>query len=224
MTRAMISILATGFGAFPGVKDNPSATLMHALMAQRDRFARLGIGLEVRILPVIYDGLAERLTALTNETAPEAILHFGVATRRKMISVEMRARNLRHPRATDAQGARPESSVIERHGPETIPVRIPAAQIAAKMRRAGIAAELSRDAGRYLCNAALYETLRARPRTPVGFIHIPLPDHHGVPDFADIVAAADIAIIAVAGYVRQTQSLSRYDAAHRIWQDNPAHG
>lgn len=183
---------------------------MRHLAGRRDRFARLGIRLETHVLPVVYEGLAARLSALADETGADAILHFGVAARRKIISVETRARNRRRLGAADAQGQRPESGLIDLNGPETIAVRIPAAQIVAKIRSAGIAAALSHDAGRYLCNATLYETLRKRRHLPAGFIHIPLPGRdHIRSGFDDCAAAAEIAIIAIAAYHRQTQSVIR---------------
>ncbi len=153
----MIRILVTGFAAFPGVQTNPSAALMAALEKKRSRFARLGIHLETRVLPVVYEGLAARLSTLCAETRPDAILHFGVAARRSCISVETRARNRADSCAVDAQGSRTRMNVLARDGAATIAVRIPAAQIAAKIRRAGIAVEISQDAGAYLCNATLYE-------------------------------------------------------------------
>ena len=202
----MTRILVTGFGPFPGVTDNPSDDLMRALEARREHFKQLGILLEARTLAVVYEGLATRLSALVRETAPDAILHFGVATRRKTISVETRAHNRRHPRAVDAQGAQPDSAILHIDGPATIGVQIPAAKIASRICSAGIAALTSRDAGRYLCNATLYETLRAQPQLPAGFIHIPLPGRRGAPDFRDIVEAADIAIVALAAHVHKAQS------------------
>jgi pyroglutamyl-peptidase len=211
----MSRILVTGFGPFPGVTDNPSEDLMRALEARVKHFKQLGILLEARTLPVVYGGLAARLSALIRETAPDAILHFGVASRRKTISVETRAHNRRHPRAVDAQGAQPGSAILHVDGPATIGVQIPAAKIAA---------QTSRDAGRYLCNATLYETLRAQPHLPAGFIHIPLPGRRGAPDFRDIVEAADIAIVALAAHVHRAQSSPRRDAAHRICNADPAHG
>ena len=220
----MTRILVTGFGPFPGVTDNPSDDLMRALGARVKHFKQLGILLEARTLPVVYEGLAGRLSALVQETAPDAILHFGVATRRKMISVETRAHNRRYPRAVDARGAQPGSAILYVDGPATIGVQIPAAKIAARIRSAGIAAKTSREAGRYLCNATLYETLRAQPHLPAGFIHIPLPGRRGAPDFHDIVEAADIAIVALAAHVHKAQSSPRRDAAHRICNADPAHG
>ncbi len=202
----MITILVTGFGEFPGVRDNPSAALMRSLAARRDHFARLGIRLETHVLPVVYAGLAARLCALAADKTPDAILHFGVAARRKIISVETRARNCRHPGAADAQGERPASGIIDAAGPETIAVGVPAARIVARLRAAGLAATLSHDAGRYLCNATLYETLRMRRDVPAGFIHIPLPRRYRrTRDLAGIVAAAEIAIITITADLRRRQ-------------------
>jgi len=201
----MTRILVTGFAAFPGVRSNPSATLMAALEKKRDRFARLGICFETRVLPVAYEGLASRLAALNAETRPDAILHFGVAARRRCISIETRAHNRANPRAPDAQGERPRSNVLSFEGPETISVRIPAAQIAAQIRRAGIAVEVSHDAGAYLCNATLYETLRTHKDLPAGFVHVPVPgrpNDMSRPSFADIVTAAEIAIVATVAQAR----------------------
>ena len=55
-----LRILVTGFGRFPGVQDNPTALLIHALGKHRTRLARLGIALEGAILPVEYAGVRER--------------------------------------------------------------------------------------------------------------------------------------------------------------------
>jgi pyroglutamyl-peptidase len=201
----MICVLATGFAAFPGIQNNPSAALMAALEKKRDHFERLGIRLETHVLPVVYEGLAARLSALCAQTRPDAILHFGVAARRTRISIETHARNRVDSRAADAQGARPTSNVLSRDSDEAICVRIPATEIAAKIRRAGIAARISHDAGAYLCNATLYETLQRQKELPAGFIHIPVParaDDASRPSFADIVAASEIAIVAVAAQIR----------------------
>ena len=94
-------------------------------------------------------------------------------------------------------------------------MRIPAAEIAAKIRRAGIAARISHDAGAYLCNATLYETLQRQKDLPAGFIHIPVPAHAddaSRPSFADIVAAAEIAIVTVAA---QTAAISPVRSRNR---------
>jgi pyroglutamyl-peptidase len=202
----MMPILVTGFDSFPGVKDNPSAALMAALDDEKPHFSRLDIRLETRVLSVVYEGLGDRVAALVQDVRPQAILHFGVATTREEISIETRARNRANLHTADANGAYPASHILDKRKPETISVRIPAAQIAAKIRAAGIAAKTSRDAGDYLCNALLFETLTSFEELPAGFIHIPRPRTEPItssrPSFAEIVKATDIAIVAIAAHVR----------------------
>lgn len=192
-----LTVLATGFGAFPGARHNPSADLMAALERRKARFAGFGIKLETRVLPVLYAEIAPRLAKLAAEVKPEAILHFGLAGRRKTLSIETRACNRVSLSAPDTGGARPQQSCLVPNGAAVVRARIPAAQILAALRRAGIASDLSRDAGNYLCNAALYHSLAARVPACVGFIHIPWPERRH-PSFAEIVKAAEIAVLETA--------------------------
>ena len=65
---------------------------------------------------------------------------------------------------------------VREGGPDVMPASLPVSYIVARLRRRGIRAFASRDAGGYLCNATLYASLeRARsvPSRRVGFIHIP---------------------------------------------------
>lgn len=199
-----LTILVTGFGAFPGVRHNPSAALMAALDRRKASFASLGIRLETRILPVIYADIAPRLANLVAEVKPDAILHFGLAPRRRRISIETRAVNRLASLALDATGAPAGRFTLVQAGAFALATRLPARQILASLTRSGIKSALSRDAGTYLCNATLYHSLAARPLAFVGFIHIPWParigegERQGRPTFAQILKAAEIAILETA--------------------------
>jgi pyroglutamyl-peptidase len=197
-----LTVLATGFGAFPGARRNPSADLMGALERRKTRFAGFGIRLETCVLPVLYHEIAPRLAKLYAQVKPDGILHFGLAGRRKDISIETRARNRVSLFAPDAGGARAQGLRLVPDGPAVLAAPIPAAQIVTALRRAGIASRLSHDAGSYLCNAALYHSL-ARPAY-AGFVHIPWPTRH--PSFAEIVKAAEIAILETAVAVRRERT------------------
>jgi len=210
----MFTLLVTGFGAFPGARHNPTLDLIGALQRRKARFARFGIRLEARVLPVLYADIGPLLARLTQEIAPDAILLFGLAGGRKSISIETRARNRVNPVHPDAGGSCVAAFSLVAGGPMIVRARIPAAQIAAALRRAGIASRLSQDAGTYLCNAALYHSLVARHAASVGFIHIPWPaaarrDRRSStysssrPTFAEIVKAAEIAILEVATAARR---------------------
>ncbi len=200
----MLTVLATGFGAFPGARHNPSADLMVALERRKARFAGFGIKLETRVLPVLYAEIAPRLAKLAAEVKPRAILHFGLAGQRKLISIETRAFNRVSLVAPDAGGAQAREFRLVPKGAAILQAHVPAAQILAALRCAGIASYLSRDAGTYLCNAALYHSLAAPEPPYVGFIHIPWPARRGGhPSFAEIVRAAEIAILQAAVAARR---------------------
>jgi pyroglutamyl-peptidase len=196
-----LTVLVTGFGAFPGAKHNPTVDLIAALQHRGKRFARFGLRLETRILPVLYAEIAPRLAKLAAEVKPDAILHFGLAGRRKTIAIETRACNRVSLSVPDTGGARAHAFCLVRDGAAVVRARVPAAQIRAALRRAGIASDLSRDAGSYLCNAALYHSLAAPAPYCVGFIHIPWPARH--PSFAEIVKAAEIAVLETAIAARE---------------------
>lgn len=205
----MLTLLITGFGPFPGVKHNPSEALMTALRERHARFEQWGVRPELHVLPVLYADISSRLARLVAETKPDAILHFGLAGSRRTIRIETSARNRVNPRLLDAAGARFKSCSLSANGPAQIKTRIPATAIVADLRRAGIAAQLSQDAGNYVCNATFFHSLTSQPSLPVGFIHIPWPAEDRLfrlgsrPSFAQIVTAAEIAIMRTALTVRQ---------------------
>ena len=214
----MIKILVTGFGAFPGVSANPSSALLFALNEKcRRRLERFGIALELRELPVTYDGLSPRLGALAKNLAPDAILQFGVAARRKTISVEVVARNRANILHPDASGASASSRILTAGGPGALTTRVPALEIVAALRRQGLAGALSHNAGDYICNASFYRALALANVPCVGFIHIPpprrrLPLRRGCPHpyhrdqrprLDDMVSAAEIALIVIARAARR---------------------
>lgn len=163
-----MTLLVTGFGPFPGMPRNPSALVVAALARHRAAFARKHIVLSTQILPVLYDLAA----AFSPAPAPDVIVHIGVAGRRRELSIETVAHNRRSPRHPDASGRAPtvlRSGAITRHA---IRAEWGARILAMTLRRAGVPASPSRDAGAYVCNALLYRSLDSKC-APALFIHIP---------------------------------------------------
>lgn len=168
-----LTILVTAFGPFPGAPRNPSQAVVDRLARAQTRLARLGLRLETRVLPVVFSQTQAALATALRETRAHAVLHIGLAGRRKAIGVELRARNRLSPLFPDAD-KRNAAPLVERGGAAFRRARFPVRQTVATLRRRGLMAEASRDAGAYVCNQTLYLTLGGD--TPVvGFIHIPRP-------------------------------------------------
>ena len=167
----MSRLLITGFGPFPTVPDNPSARLARRLAASPHLRRILGHTPHCLVLDTRYDALDTGL-APALARGPRAVLMIGVASRRSRVCVETRAVNRVSRLFPDASGAVGGSLAFDSDGP---PQRwsAAAAQVRVALRRAGLDAAASRDAGRYLCNASYYRVLATG--RPALFLHIPMP-------------------------------------------------
>ncbi len=149
-------IRLTGFGPFRDVVDNPSSRLVLALAGR----SIAGHRVEARVLPVRWrDGLDG---ALRGDT-PALLIGFGVATRRTRVAVE--ALGTPHREGTDVDGALPSPSRVQ--AGDHVPATLDVSQLAA-----GLDADVSQDAGTYLCNAWAHDVVAQAP-CPAAFVHIP---------------------------------------------------
>jgi pyroglutamyl-peptidase len=170
MNASRPDILITGFGPFPGVMRNPTATLAPMVAG---RLKASGVDARALLLPTSY---ARGLPLLAHELKrirPRAVLMLGLAAKSRFIRIEAFARIDASPTSPDAGGAMPE-----RRAGSAMPLAATAAlePALAAMRKGGLRARLSPSAGRYLCNAAYAVALGMMPRgVPVLFVHIPWP-------------------------------------------------
>lgn len=173
--RARPIILLTGFGPFPNTPVNLTSRLVPEL-AQRAARRFRGHEVIAEIFPTEWAKAPQRLAHLYAAHPPKVALHFGVSERAVGFAIETTAYN-RCAATADAAGALPSAPQIDAAGGDTLPTRLPADEIVARLTRLRIPAVLSPDAGSYLCNTVFYRTLHhaaALPRTAVaGFIHIP---------------------------------------------------
>ena len=160
------NLLITGFGPFPHVARNPSGLLARAL-AERLR-------VKAHVFDTSYAGVARDMPSLA-ALRPHTVLMLGVAARARHLRVELRAINRRAMGARDASAALPKTPVIAPGGPSFRIGRHKGAVLVQRLRSAGMAARLSFDAGRYLCNFAYWQMLAVLPDAKVVFVHIPLP-------------------------------------------------
>ena len=129
---------------------------------------------EALVLPTEYARSWAMLRRIYRRFEPDVVIHFGLSGRAKAIHVETVARNRVAPDLPDAIGAVLRSGYVRRGGAETLSATAPTKAILAALKDKGVAAQVSDDAGDYVCNATLYRSLHAAPPgRRVGFIHVP---------------------------------------------------
>lgn len=153
-------ILVLGFGAFLDVADNPSAHLAQAV----DGLVMGGVPVVGGTMPVTWTGAAELTVRRAQELDARMVLGIGVAANRTAAMVERVGRRAAIGDVPDVQGEF-RSAVAER-GPEVYVSAL------ADAWGAALEAPLSDDAGRYVCNAWLWQVLHAG--LPAAFLHVPL--------------------------------------------------
>jgi pyroglutamyl-peptidase len=207
-----LTILVTGFSAFPGAPANPSAAIVMRLLRRHSRRFRLHeIKLQTAVLPVVYDAVTRELEELVARTRPDAIVHLGLASRRKQVSVETRALNrvtILHP---DAAKRRAAARAVRAGGLPALHSALARPSLVTLMRRTGVPTLLSIDAGDYVCNQTLYTSLSSGV-APAVFIHVPRLAHTPRTSerspritLAGLTRAVEAALVAIAGHVRRMQ-------------------
>ncbi len=166
-----IRILVTGFGPYPDVPYNASATLAAEVAKVR---LSPNISLFAEVVPVIWADARIIARDVIAKVQPDAVLHFGVSKKLSKIEIETRAFNMSGQKEDQAGVVRPVKRLLP-SGEHILPATLPPLPLLKALRENGFPAELSHDAGRYLCNALFYWSLAdASLGGPlIGFFHIP---------------------------------------------------
>jgi pyroglutamyl-peptidase len=164
-------ILITGFGPFPGVPSNPTASLVRHLVKSRNLKFR-GVERLGHVLPTQW-GMLAGFRETIRACEPAAVLMFGLAGRRRKVTPETRALNRASVLRQDAKGQKATGFHLDKSALAFRRSTIDPVRMSAVMRRSGIKAGVSHDAGDYLCNALLWTALESG--VPAIFVHVPLP-------------------------------------------------
>ncbi|MBS1706997.1 MAG: hypothetical protein JST40_14115 [Armatimonadetes bacterium] len=147
-------IILTGFGPFGNIEDNPSSHLARALGAEYHT--------RLEILEVSFEAVDRFLEEVGEDF--DALMSLGVAANRNSVCLERRARN-EIGTQLDVLGRTRESKIAPT-----------GRDLSATLWGRGDAkhrlVRYSKDAGTYLCNYLLYESLRRFPEKKVGFVHV----------------------------------------------------
>lgn len=181
----MTTVLLTGFGPFPGMPANATRELVPVL-ARRARLRFAGVQVRSALLPTEWVRGPQHASSALERAQPDIVIHFGVSERAAGFVIERRGVNVCASSA-DGAGALPAAALLEPDGPQQRAVNLPVDLIVDRLRGLGLPAALSDDAGQYLCNAVLYQSLArlAGSGAIAGFVHLP----HALPQTREGAAA-----------------------------------
>ena len=169
-------ILLTGFEPWADHDWNPAQRLAERLDGWRRGDTRT-IGL---VLPVARAAANATVAAALRDLRPDAVVHLGLAAGRQALTVERWAHNEADFVVPDNAGAQPRNEPLCEDGAWRLPSRLGVAAAVDALRAAGVPAEPSDTAGRFVCNAVLYGTLDWAGahgyHGAVGFVHLPAAD------------------------------------------------
>ena len=156
----MGGVLVTGFEPFGAHDVNPSQLVAGELG---------GV-----VLPVSYARAPDVLRRALEERNPDVVVAFGLADDRDSITPERFAHNLDEASTTDNDDASGSGAEIDVAGPIAYRSTLPVDDLVAALRAAGFPADVSRDAGGYLCNHVFYLLMHTlKPGRSGGFVHVP---------------------------------------------------
>ncbi len=172
---------------------NASAALVQDLAARNNEAGWRSV-VTTAVLPTGWREGPLAAGKLIDRIQPEIVLHMGVSRLARRFEVETRAFNATR-QAADSFARYPLGRTVRRGGPPFMDATLPTGLLVSKLKLAGVPAGESRDAGRYICNALLYESLfaaaRSQRKSLIGFIHIPALSLDGTASFATSDAASE---------------------------------
>ncbi len=176
MTKTALNILITGFGAFPGVKENPTAFLIEQLQ-HTDITIVDNVEIHPHLLETAWQHAPQKLAMLYKTVQPDILLHFGFAQSAQGFCLEQYASNSTM-QSLDYYGDLPPFHKVLTGEPPRLSSPYPTTQIMNYLHEGEFPAETSKDAGHYLCNMIYYlschfsQTERQRKVQSL-FIHVP---------------------------------------------------
>jgi pyroglutamyl-peptidase len=172
-TMTQPRILLTGFDPFGGDTLNPSWQVAQALHGEHLG----GAVVQALCLPCVFGAALDALRAALRLHRPVLVLALGVAPGRADLTLERVAINVDDARIPCNAGLQPIDEPVVPGGPVAYFSGLPIKAMVAALLDAGLPASVSQTAGTFVCNHVFYglmHTLRRRPRTRGGFMHLPL--------------------------------------------------
>lgn len=127
--------------------------------------------------PTVFGGSVDAVTEAVKRLRPDAVLMVGQAGARSVLTPERSAVNRMDARIPDNAGNQPTGRPIMPDGPAFYESTLPVDAMLRAIRAAGVPAEASCDAGRFVCNQLFYGVRHYLEENklpiPAGFLHVP---------------------------------------------------
>jgi pyroglutamyl-peptidase len=167
-----MKILVTGFDPFGGEPINPSWEAVRRLPD-----AVKSIEIIKAQIPTSFGRSADVVRAAILEHDPDVVICIGQAGGQLAISAERVASNVSEGRIPDNDGNQPIDTRIRADGPAAYFTSLPVEAMVTAMKKTGIPAVVSNNAGAYVCNHLMYQVLymidHEFPGKRGGFVHVP---------------------------------------------------
>lgn len=173
-----MKVLITGFEPFHTVNVNPTQRLIEDSSSWIPReFALNHIQISTFVLPVSYQSSIKILDELVANNQPDIIIETGAHRNETKILLEKRAKNLNHSKIADNCAEVRIDQVIVADKAQYLYGNLCLEQLKLRLDSAGVANEISDNAGSFVCNHLYYWTLANYPEKKIGFLHFPVDLH-----------------------------------------------
>lgn len=172
----MATALVTGFGPFPGALVNPTERIVrHLARMPSSRLRRYRIA--THVFNTSYSAVDRDLPRLIAKHRPRIVILLGLAANTPYLRIETLAHNDISREHVDAMGSIPGDGAIRPARASALRGRAPFMRLVNAARAAGMKAQRSQDAGRYVCNYVYWRTIEASRKLGgperVVFVHVP---------------------------------------------------
>ncbi len=168
-----MKVIVTGFEPFGKLTVNPSWEAVKQISERPGK----NITVKKLLLPVEYEKCADILIDNISAYHPDAVICTGVAVKRREITPEYVAVNMKDSPSPDNAGKTCIFQPIIDEGESALYTTLPIADVVDTMHAAGVPSALSFDAGAYVCNNLFYRLMyyikNSSRKIYGGFIHIP---------------------------------------------------
>lgn len=163
--------LVFGFSPFLEYDENPSDLLARGLNGKRIN----GAAVTGVTLPVEYSRVGDALMSAIDKAHPTVVLGFGLAAGRSKVTPEKLAVNYLSSKKTDNAGTQMSGERIDPREADAYFTPLPVEGLVDELNKRGVPASLSLSAGTYICNQAMFISIREGRKLgfPAGFVHLP---------------------------------------------------